>query len=147
LQLPHDIQQRLATEYRFAAQKMREATQPIRKIFFFSALFTEISRIVNGYWDRDLVLLHWTLQATHNTLTQGSQPGVRMLTGDSLSSLLEAATQLAEELAEHMEQEQKDSNLFKLLARIAEVGYAATPHGAYVMEKGLITFPPPPIVL
>jgi len=143
MQLPHDIQQRLATEYRFAARRMREETEPIRKVFFFSALFTEISRIVNWYWDRDLVLLHWTLQATHGTLTQMSQPAARPLTGVSRDTLLETATQIAEELATHMEQNREDANLFRLLGRIAEVGYAATPHGSYVMEKGLITFSPP----
>ena len=140
MQLPDDIQRRLATEYRFAARRMREETEPIRKQFFFSALFTEISRIVNWHWDRDLVLLHWTLQATHGALTQRSQPAVRALTGVSPDTLLEAATQIAEELADHMEQNGEDTNLFRLIGRIAEVGYAATPHGSYVMEKGLIKF-------
>lgn len=143
MQLPNDIQQRLATEYRFAARRMREETEPIRKIFFFSALFTEISRIVNWHWDRDLVLLHWTLQATHQALTQIPQPAVRALTGRSPDTLLETATEIAEELANHMEQNEGDANLFRLLGRIAEVGYAATPHGSYVMEKGLITFSTP----
>jgi hypothetical protein len=66
------------------------------------------------------------------------------LTGQSLDSLLEAATQIAEELADHMEQKREDDNLFRLLGRIAEVGYAATPHGNYLIEKGLITFSSPP---
>jgi hypothetical protein len=140
MHLPHDIQQRLATEYRFAAQKMREETEPIRKTFFFSALFTEISRVLNWHWDRDLVLLHWTLQATHGALTQIPQPAVRALTRRSPDTLLETATQIAEELANHMEQKGGDADLFRLIGRIAEVGYAATPHGSYVMEKGLITF-------
>lgn len=143
MQLPNDIQQRLATEYRFAARRMREETDPISKLFFFSALFTEISRIANSYWDRDLVLLHWTLQATHGALAQVSQPAARAVTKVSPDTLLETATDIAEELANHMEQLREDANLFRLLGRIAELGYAATPHGSYVMEKGLITFSSP----
>lgn len=143
MQLPNDVQRRLATEYRFAARRMREESEPIRKTFFFSALFTEISRIVNWHWDRDLVLLHWTLQATHGALTQRPQSPVRGVIGASPDTLLETATEIAEELADHMEQNGADANLFRLIGRIAEVGYAATPHGSYVMEKGLITFSTP----
>ncbi len=71
------------------------------------------------------------------------EPEARTLVGDFSSPLIEAATQVAEELANHIEQKGTDANLFRLIGRIAEIGYASTPHGRYVMEKGLVTFSPP----
>lgn len=138
MRLPRDAQERLAKEYRFVATKMREESDPFRKVYFFSALFTEINRILNWHWDRDLVLLHWVLQETHSHLAarvQPSSPGRNL----ALASLLvEPLTRAAEGLAEYMEQGTQDSTLYDLLGRIAEVGYLSTQHGGYVMEKGLV---------
>jgi hypothetical protein len=139
LHLPPDIQQRLAEEYGFVAKKMREESDPFRKVYFFSALFTEISRVLNWYWDRDLVLLHWVLQATHANLSTRVQPSSPGRNPELASVLIEPLAQLAEGLAAHMARGAKDDNrLYELIGRAAEIGYLSTQHGGYVMEKGLV---------
>lgn len=139
MRLPPDVQERLATEYRFVATKMREENDPFRKVYFFSALFTEISRILNWYWDRDLVLLHWVLQGTHANLSARVQPTSAGRNLALATLLLEPLTQVAEGLATHMARGGKDDNrLYELIGRVAEIGYLSTQHGGYVMEKGLI---------
>ncbi len=138
MRFPPDVQKRLAKEYRFAATKMREESDPFRKVFFFSALFTELSRNLNWYWNRDIVLLHWVLQATHSSLTQRAQPTSAALNMASFGVLLERLTDVAEGLAEYMERGGEAGNLHELIGRIAEIGYLSTPHGSYVIEKGLV---------
>jgi hypothetical protein len=118
--------------------KMREESDLFRKVYFFSALFTEISRILNWHWDRDLVLLHWVLQATHANLTprvQTTSPGQNLALA---GALLEPLTQIAEGLAEYMERGGKGRGLYELIGRVAEIGYLSTQHGSYVMEKELV---------
>ena len=138
MQLPPDIQERLAKEYRFVATKMREETEPLRKVYFFSALFTEITRILNWHWDRDLILLHSVLQTTHSQLTPKVQPSSPGQNLQLASLLLGPLTSVAEGLADYMEQGDDDPNLYELIGRAAEIGYLSTQHGGYVMEKGLV---------
>ena len=138
MQLPPDVQERLAKEYRFAATRMRDESDPLRKVYFFSALFTEISRILNWHWDRDLVLLHCVLAHTHANLAPRVQPSDQRFNPGQVSPLLATLVEIAEGLADFMEQGAEGPELYELLGRVAEIGYLSTQHGGYVMEKGLV---------
>lgn len=117
---------------------MHEESDPVRKVYFFSALFTEISRILNWHWDRDLVLLHWVLQATHSNLGARVQPASPNVNLKLASVLVEPLTNVAEGLAEYMEKGGEGHDLYELIGRAAEIGYLSTQHGTYVMEKNLV---------
>jgi len=138
MKLPPDVQERLAKEYRFIATKIREETEPLRKGYFFSALFTEISRILNWHWDRDLVLLHWVLQATHSNLVPRMQPSSPAYNARLAKLLSERLAKVVEDLAVYMEKGAKEPKLYELIGRVAEIGYLSTNHGGYVIEKGLV---------
>ena len=117
---------------------MREESEPLRKIYFFSALFTEISRILNWHWDRDLVLLHWVLQATHKHLAARVQTPSPFVNQELATLLAEPLMKVAEGLADHMERGGEDRVLYELIGRAAAIGYLSTQHGSYVMAKGLV---------
>jgi len=138
MHLPPDVRERLAKEYRFVATKMREESDPFRKTYFFSALFTEISRILNWHWDRDLVLLHWVLQATHQNLAARVESSSASRNLELAGVLLNPLTKVAEGLADYMERGGEGPEIYELIGRAAEAGYLSTQHGTYVTEKGLV---------
>jgi len=144
MQLPKNLHQRLAEEFRFIADKMHEENDPARKLYLFSGMYGEANRLLNWTWDRDLVLLHNVLQNTHQLFSgrlQAVASGDRAfrLSGELFELLTQAADDLAEYmLAEYMEEEGQKPDLCELLGRFAELSYATTGNGNYLSEKGLL---------
>lgn len=130
--LPNDFAERLAKECHFSAEKGRIAPEPIRKLFFYSAIHSEISRILNWYWDEDLALLHMSLQTLHTNLT--ARAGV-----PSFAPLFNHLPDIADELAGYLDSGKDNAKQFSAILRlIARVNYASTPHGSYIAEKGML---------
>lgn len=137
LQLPKEFQARLAKEFRFAADRMNESQESVRKLYFFSALHSEISRVLNWHWDRDLVLMHVVLQTAHQQLTARLQTPRSDRDSKLFGLVLESLAEVSGEIAQYVENKGKGQDLCALLGRVAELTYASTPHGGYVMEKKL----------
>lgn len=134
LPLPEDLQDKLAKECRFAADKLRTVQDPIGRLFYFSAMHSEISRILNWHWDQDLALLHTVLQTLHGNLN--ARVGL-----PSTAGLYNHLPEIADNLATYIDGRKDNTKEFHtILKRIASVNYAATPHGHYITEKGLIKF-------
>ena len=140
MQLSKDLHDRLAAEFRFAADKMGESEDPRRKLYFFSAFYGEIGRILNWTWDRDLALMHMVLQNTYQQIharTQLSATGADRAI--RLSGVFyEALTMAANDLAEYVEKEDGDQDLRQLLGRFSELSYFTTGNGQYLFEKGVL---------
>lgn len=135
-----EFRQRLAGEYRYAATKMQEATQPIQKLFYFSVLFGEAQRVLNWEWDTDLALIHMVTQQAHtqiNAVVQG--PGALQTLPVDWKAILDKLPQLASDLATYFEQMGKKSGkeeLCRILGLFAEITYAVSGNGSYLHEKG-----------
>src|SRR3990172_1001982 len=71
-----EFRQRLAKEYRYAATKMLEASQPARKLFYFSVLHAEAQRILNWEWNRDLALIQILTNHAHSQINPTTQTPV-----------------------------------------------------------------------
>jgi len=139
-----ELRQRLAKEYRYAATKMQESQQPVRKLFYFSVLFGEAQRVLNWQWDRDLALIYTVTQHAHTQInTTMHMPGLEQLLPIDWSIVYDRLTQAASDLAAYLEEtENKDSReeLHQILGRFAEISYAVNGNGSYLYEKGLIKF-------
>ena len=134
-----EIRQRLAKEYRYAAKKMQESQQPAKKLFYFSVLFGEAQRGLNWEWDRDLALIHMTIQHAYAQVTLLVQPQMLSVVAIDASTVFTALTQAAFDLATYLEKtEYNTEELHQILGRFAEISYAANGNGSYLYEKGLI---------
>ncbi len=131
--------QRLAQEYRYASDKMQQSANPARKLYYFSILFGEAQRVLNWEWDRNLALIHMVALDVHKQITaQIPAFGVLPINGDVI---FEKLTQTVSDLATYFENlgnEEDNSRLCQILARLAEIGYAVSGNGSYLYEKGLI---------
>lgn len=135
--LPKALHKRLASEFRFAAHKMAESPDLPVKIYFFSAFYGELHRLLNQSWSPDLALAHTVLKDTHQQI-QGRlnmpTPGTGIPVG-----FTDALDQLANQLAETFDGRPIDEGqLERVLARAAELGYVLTGNGYYLYLKGEI---------
>lgn len=134
--LPNEVHTKLGVESQFVAAKMREENQPIRKLYFFSAIFNEVSRQLNWYWDQDLALMHLVMQTTHGNLTVRAQQNPPTA---NMNALMDTLTDTTENLADYVLKNKRDTEILgNILGTIAKLNYASTPHGTYITEKGIL---------
>lgn len=138
MRLPKPIRERLHSEFRFAADSMAGTPGLVRKLYFFSALFGEVNRSMNQHWDVELALTHLVLTGAYrDILGRISQPVP--LNEDLPQELPEALAKVTADLAKLFESPEQDTaKLHEVLARIAEIAYAATGNGYYLYLKGAI---------
>lgn len=135
------VRQRLAQEYKFAAEHMREAPDLPSKMYFFSVFFAEANRSLNADWDADIALLHMVLQSAYDTINGRLQ--APKIIGSNILGLpkgfAEALTELSTELADLFQIREIDQEkLHQLLARLAELTYVTTGNGYYLYLRGAI---------
>ena len=135
--LPDEIHSKLAFECRFAAKRMAEEKAPLPKLYFFSAPFSEINRLLNWQWDEDLTLIYVVMQATHTALNSRiAQPAAVPV---NMERIMDQLTEATEELAAYVDKNLKNgAELCSIMARIAGLNYASTNHGSYIAQKGLL---------
>jgi len=139
--LSKELRQRLAEEYHYAVVKMQDSPEPSKKIFYFSIFYGEAQRVLNWNWDRDLALIYVTSQFVFSSLSALVNPPAVSIHPIGLEVVFTALTQAASDLATYFERmEDNTEELHQILGRVVEIGYAATGHGSYLYEKGLIQF-------
>jgi hypothetical protein len=136
-----ELQLRLAKEYRYAVNKMKESQQPAQKLFYFSVFFGEAQRVLNFEWDRDLALIYTVTQHVHtqfNTTMQIPALGVFPVGWENIFDKL---LRVSSELASYYEKKESDisrGEMYKTLGRLAEIAYAVSGNGSYLFEKGIL---------
>lgn len=135
--LPETVKARLASEFRFAADRMAGTPDLGEKLYLFSAFFGEVNRALNQFWTPELGLAHLVLREVHQLITgrlSMPTPGTAVP-----PELPEALDRVAAGMATLFESERIDEvKLYQLLSRAAELGYVATGNGYYLYLKGQI---------
>ena len=138
--LREEFRQHLANEYCYAVTKMQEVTQLPRKLFYFSVFFGEAQRVLNWEWNTDLALIHTLTIHVHTQTNAAMQmPGIGQTIPLDWTTFFEKLTQVASDLATYFEKagdEDSKEELYKILGRFAEIAYAVTGNGSYLLEKG-----------
>ncbi len=138
--LREEYQQRLAKEYHYAATKMQEVTQPVKKLFYFSVLFGEVQRVLNWEWNTDLALINTVTQqvyAQFNTAIQ--MPGIGQTLPLDWTTVFDKLTQVTSDLATYFDKAENEGSkeeLYRILGHFAEIAYAVSGNGSYLLEKG-----------
>jgi len=138
LKLPEPIGKRLASEFRFAADMMARSPDLPSKLYFFSAFYGELNRMLNQAWSRELSLAHAVLKLAYDVINgrmaAPTPEGVRIP-----PELPAALDRVANDMAELCAREEIDGvQLSEILARAAELTYVVTGNGFYLYLKGEI---------
>ena len=136
-----ELQQRLAEEYRYAANKISESKDPNRILYYFSIYYGEAQRVLNFQWDPDLALIH---MATHYIYTNAraliQSPNASIIPFNA-KVFFDVLAQISSDIAGYYETGKDNTNeLHDILRRIAKIGYTTTGNGAYLYERGIINF-------
>ena len=126
----------LVNEIRTAVEYMSENNDARQKMFFFSAVFGIVNRIMNIECDPELVFIHQVTNAAYSTIntnlvmaTQGqSAPTIPPSVFDKLQENLE-------DLATYIEEGKKT---YPVLQRISNLAYSTSGNGYYLFLKGLL---------
>ena len=138
--LPPELRKRLSDELHIAVDKVSESASPNEKLYYFSVFFGEAVRVLNWHWDEELVLLWAIVQHTHTAMATAlarTSQGERIiaLTNEHFDSL----TRESRSLVDWIDREGDKSELCEIACRLAELIYATTGNGFYLLGKGHFT--------
>ena len=138
--LPDEVRHKLASEFRFAVDQMAATGDFSAQLYFFSVFFTETNRAFNSTWSDQLALLHLVTQSVHRDLLTIQPAVMQGLHPPGLPNLLpEALTEACVALTELFESDDLEAGaVYPILARLAEIAYAANGNGRYLYLKGEI---------
>ncbi len=134
-----ELQQHLANEYRYAVTKMQEVSQPARKLFYFSVIFSEAQRTLNWQWDRNLALIYAVTHFTHTQINSAMQTSaISQSLPIDWTLIFDKLTLVTSDMASFFENANNITNdeLVQILGRFAELTYAVMGNGSYLYEKG-----------
>lgn len=132
MRIPDDLKKRLLVDFEFSIQKIQEEENIRKKLYYFSATFGIVERIMRLHLEPQLVLVHAVLNLTYNSLiglVQGRERGdiARELPPNLTEMLVEYLTELRDKLAE-------DKDTYKTLEKILFLGYRASGPGYYTTQ-------------
>jgi hypothetical protein len=131
------LKKHLITEILFALGQMKAKENPVEKIFFFSAVYGEMFRILNMEYDQELCLLHQVCQGAYqaiNTrliaLATRQDPGITFMP-DFFGQLEKSLEELTVNIDE-------DKDIYSSILKIVNLSYSTTGNGYYLYLKGML---------
>lgn len=127
----------IVDEFEYVVGQMRANKEPSRKLYFFSATYGAVQRLLNSEYDPTLQLVHMVLQGVYNSINarymalgQGVEMGIG-LPHDLFDKLEETTEALGKAI-------DKDNGIVDVLARLAVLAYSTTGNGYYLYQKGML---------
>ena len=139
--LPEELRSRLASEFRFAADRMAKTSDMATKLYFFSVFYGEPHRLLNLAWDAQVALIYLVAREVYREINQrvtqiaAGQDRVVGLHEDIPTEL----TKAGDDLAKIFEAEKVDDiQLLQILGKMSTLSYLSTGNGKYLALKGAI---------
>ncbi|NLL90329.1 MAG: hypothetical protein GX226_04410 [Dehalococcoidales bacterium] len=126
----------LVKELRYVAEKMKSTDNVHEKLFYFSAIYGEVNRIINYEYDPELVLVHQIFNTGYNTIManlSSNQQGTGIITIPP--NLFKKLQDTIYVLADNIE---SNRNIYKELEEVSNLAYSTSGNGYYLYLKGII---------
>lgn len=137
MKISNEFHPLILKEFKNVQKLVKEANTVDDKLYFFSASYGVLNRVMNFNCDKTLVFMHQILQATHQSLVQRlASPKIPGSISNNLpNEMIDALFTYFEQLI--IEFEKKDSqNIREILEKFANLTYATTGNGYYLYLKG-----------
>ena len=138
-----EYMRQILDEMKVVEQQWGSAVTPEEKLYYFSAIFGAINRVMNFECDPVLVFVHQVLQALHhavvNRLNSPKPPGQEVFLGvpaEMIDAILSALEELRAAFTKYASGENADAETWNVLKRFANIAYAATGNGFYLYLRG-----------
>jgi hypothetical protein len=129
LEIPEELKKELLSELEFIIKKMAEETDVSRKMYFFTATYGAIGRVLRYHSNNELTMAHALLTICYNTLNDRIN---RLKEGYAAVPLPENwSEQLIDYLSEFKKAIQENRSTYPALEKITRLSYMATGAGYY----------------
>jgi hypothetical protein len=137
MKLSPSMKKLMVKEMEFAADRMKTAPTMAEKVFYFSAVYGAVGRVLNFEYEPELAFIHQTVQLAYN------QVNARVL---NLVAKQDVAIGMPEGLFERLQEGveqliallQKGAPTYPALEYIAHVAFSTTGNGYFLYLRGML---------
>jgi len=132
MKITQELKERLLSEFDFAIKKMSEEPDALKKLYFFSATYGAVERVMRYCPSDDLSIAHTILNLCYNTLNDRVS---RIKGGDVVVPLPQDwSEKLVSDVGELRKSIDENSSVYPALEGIIHLAYSATGPGFYTTE-------------
>jgi hypothetical protein len=136
MELSANSKKLLKDEITFVIGKMSTEKDSSVRLFYFSAVFGMLNRILNNEFSDDILFAHFILRSAHDSMAARLN---QMKQGDPTVMIYEAHfNALISLLAEFSNNIQKEKDIVQTLKKFTTLLYSTTGNGFYLLQKGLL---------
>jgi hypothetical protein len=140
MKISNELKEYLVKEIRFVKEKMIAEKNPLKKNYFYSAVYGALDRSFKMEYDSLLVFSHFAFVMSYNTI-QGTLAEITQSGGLSVLPLddkdFEFIIKQLENYAKAIETN-ADEEIYHILEKVIEHAYSLSGPGHYLIEKGVI---------
>lgn len=137
MNIPDNYLKLIVDEFKEVEKLCNEAVAPEDKLYFFSATYGIINRVMNLHYDSILIFSHQILQAVHQTLSQRlstATPNGPISTSVP-TVMINSLTAYLPELTSAFE-DKDDNKIRAMLEKYNTLSYATGGNGFYLLLRG-----------
>lgn len=138
MKIKKEYKVKIAQEFKNASKYMLQADTPQKKLYFFSATYGILNRILNLEYDTELLFIDFILHRCYDAINSIVVPYMRGEIKIPMPDLIILLDKIAEKINALGDAIEKDGDYIKILMEIVELSYTTTGNGAYLYYKGLI---------
>lgn len=127
----------IVNEINYVTQQMEQVDDPVKQLYYFSAIYAMILRIMNIDYTQELVFTHFVLQSTHQAFNTRLNAFHKVgdhsivINEEQFIKLIGLSKELARQIKSN-----KDIN--NTLRKFIVLAYSTTGNGYYLLQKGLL---------
>lgn len=137
ISLSPQLKEKFLEEVNYSVEKMEKTSDPLQKLYYFSATYGVIQRLFNIEYNQDLVFAHFILSEAYKSFAGR----IRIFKDNQDTTIpllveqMERLTNLTKELAKRIE---GNKDLTDTLKKFVILAYSTTGNGFYLYEKGIL---------
>lgn len=132
MRLSDNYKNLILSEIDFAVKKMDKSSEPLEKLFYFSAIHGIFQRIYNIEYDPTLVFIYFILHTTHEAFNNSLQAKAGIpLSEKQINKLSNIAKELGGKIKNNEE-------VSVTLQKFVVLQYSTSGNGYYLMQKGML---------
>lgn len=132
MRLSDNYKNLILSEIDFAVKKMNKSSEPLEKLFYFSAIHGVFQRIYNIEYDPTLVFIYFILHTTHEAFNNRLQAKAGIpLSEEQINKLSDIAKELGGKIKNNEE-------VSVTLQKFVVLQYSTSGNGYYLMQKGML---------
>jgi len=137
MKIPTNLREKLVDEIRFIVGKIRTEPDIRKKVYYFSAVYAQMLRILNISFDPQLLFAHNVMSNSYQTMRVRADTIVlgRDTTINFPDRFFERLCSLLEDLANVIE---KNQDIHLILQDISCLSYITTGNGYYLFQKEIL---------